>query len=276
MTRASIILIPFLLLLAACGSADVVSDQPEPTSPAAPSQIMPPTEPPPTATETPLPSATITITPTLTLTPTPPAPIIQVSENTHCRTGPGLTYDSIGVLEVGEKAEVLEQSTIEDYWYISNPDDPDEACWLSGLYAEVIGDVSQLAAYTPMPSPTPVVGFELYLRTFESCGSTFFVVFSVRNAGAEILKSGNIGIVNDETGGKLYGPEFQRFPFAEQITPVCPPGHGNILLPGDTQYIHVPIDPVPHGARARGTIKLCTADYQGGECVIKTIWFFIQ
>lgn len=231
-----------------------------------------PTEPSPTTTDT----TTASLTPTTTLTPTPLPPSVQVSANTHCRSGPGLSYDSLGILEVGQSVEILAKSTIDNYWYVSNPQNGGDACWISGLYAEVVGDTTRLESWTPVPSPTPQVGFDLYLRTFESCGSTFFVVFSVRNGGAEILKSGNIEILEDESGDRLYGPAFQRFPFAEQIRPVCPPGHGNELFPGQVQYIHVPIDPVPHGEIARGVVKLCTADYQGGICVTKTIWFQIE
>ena len=227
-------------------------------------------------THSPSPSTTITLTATLMLTSTQEAPLLSVSANTHCRTGPGMNYDPKGVLFVGQDAQVLAQSTIEDYWYIRLPDKPDQPCWLSGAYATVEGDTSLLPSYTPVPTPTPEVGFDLYLHGFESCGSTFYVVFSVQNGGANILKSGTIEIIAYESRASLYGPTYQRFPFAEYPTPVCPPGHGNVLYPGQIQYIHVPINPVPHGERARGTVKLCTGDYQGGECVTKDIYFFIQ
>ncbi|OGO21018.1 MAG: hypothetical protein A2Z14_12700 [Chloroflexi bacterium RBG_16_48_8] len=227
------------------------------------------------STNTPLPSPTITITPTFTPTPTQMAPVINVTANTHCRTGPGPTYVSLGVLLVGEDAEVLAQSTVEDFWYILLPDKPDRPCWLSGAYATVEGDTSLLPAFTPIPSPTPEVGFDLFLNSFQSCGSIYYVVFSVQNTGANILETGNIEIVEFKSKATLYGPAFQRFPFAQVVTPVCPPDHGNELFPGQIQYIHVPIHPVPHGKTARGTVKLCTGDYQGGECVTKTIYFDI-
>jgi hypothetical protein len=226
-------------------------------------------------TKTSLPSPTSTLTPTMTFTPTQMAVMINVSENTHCRTGPDATYDSLGVLLVGELAQVLAQSTFEDYWYILLPDKPEKPCWLSGFYASVDGDTSLLPSFTPIPSPTPEVGFDLFLNSFQSCGSTFYVVFSVQNTGANTLKSGTIEIVEFKTKATLYGPTFQRFPFAQTVTPVCPPDHGNELFPGQIQYIHVPISPVPHGKTAQGTVKLCTGDHQGGECVTKTIYFDI-
>jgi len=237
---------------------------------------------PPTATEvvmpsthTPVPTISPTTTPTLTPTATPIAPVLNVTSNTHCRTGPGPTYVSLGVLLVGEDAEVLAQSTVENYWYIHLPDKPDQPCWLSGEYAILEGDTSLLPVLTPMPSPTPEVGFDLFLNSFQSCGSTYYVVFSVQNTGANTFMTGNIEIVEFKSKATLYGPTFQRFPFAHVVTPVCPPDHDNELLPGQILYIHVPIDPVPHGKTARGTVKLCTMDYQGGDCVTKEIYFDI-
>jgi hypothetical protein len=238
------------------------------TPPTATAEVVPPTN-------TPFPSPTFTTTPTTTTTPTQQAPILNVTFNTHCRTGPGQTYVSLGVLLVGEDAAVLAQSTVEDYWYIRLPDKPDQPCWLSGEYAVVEGDTSLLPVLTPMPSPTPEVGFDLFLNSFQSCGSTYYVVFSVQNTGANTFMTGNIEILEYKSKATLYGPTFQRFPFAHWVTPVCPPDHDNELLPGQILYIHVPIDPVPHGKIGQGTVKLCTGDYLGGECVTKTIYFDI-
>jgi hypothetical protein len=187
-----------------------------------------------------------------------------------------MSYDSHGVLQVGEIAEVVGRSTLDNYWLIIHPDKPEEPCWLSGLYANIEGDTSVLPALTPAPTPTTTVGFDLYLRGFEACGSTIFVVFSIQNAGAEILKTAKIEVVELETGNHLYGPTFQRFPFAQVVRPVCPPDHGNILDPGVVAFIHVPIDPVPHGKNALGTVMLCTGDYMGGVCLTKVIYFQVQ
>lgn len=230
--------------------------------------------PPPTitSTTTPIPAtATSTITPTATQ----PVILVSVSANTNCRTGPGTVYDLVGVLMVGEFAEVQGQSTIEGYWEILNSDKPGESCWLSGAYATVTGDTRDLPSYTPLPSPTPQVGFDLYLKGFENCGSTRFVVFSVRNGGAQTLKSAYVEVVDFETGESLYGPARERFPFAPNVRPVCPPGHGNILPSGVIEFIHSPLNPFPRGHQAIGTITLCTGDYQGGECATEVIYFSI-
>jgi hypothetical protein len=224
-------------------------------------------------TETPVPSPTITLTPSLTPTATQPSLQLTVSENTHCRTGPGQTYVSLGVLFTEQVAEVIAQSTLEDFWYILLPDKPDTPCWLSGYYATVEGDTSLLPAYTPIPSPTPEVGFALYLNSFQSCGSTNYVVFSIFNGGAQTLKTAKIEVIDWETKNTLYPPTFQRFPFAQWVTPVCPPDHGNELFPGLVQYLHVPLSSMPQGGTAYGTVMLCTGDWLGGDCVTEPIWF---
>jgi uncharacterized protein YgiM (DUF1202 family) len=101
------------------------------------------------------------VTPTEALTDTPVAtatpavPMVSVTTNTNCRTGPGAIYDYLGALLVGESAEVVARSTGGNYWYIVNPDNPSQFCWLWGEYAQVVGNTAVLPAFTPPPSPTP-------------------------------------------------------------------------------------------------------------------------
>ncbi|HSB00082.1 MAG TPA: hypothetical protein VLE49_05490, partial [Anaerolineales bacterium] len=113
-----------------------------------------------TETSLPSPSATFTLTPTLTptatitLTPTSSVPMVSVSENTNCRTGPGVVYDLVGALLIGEQAVVVGKYTAGNYWIINNPNGSG-TCWLWGQYATVIGDTLGLPEYAPPPTPTP-------------------------------------------------------------------------------------------------------------------------
>ena len=104
----------------------------------------------PTETSTSIPSPTATIT----LTPTSSVPMVTVSENTNCRTGPGVVYDLIGALAVGEQAVVVGKYTAGNYWIINNPNGSG-TCWLWGQYATVTGDTLGLPEYAPPPTPTP-------------------------------------------------------------------------------------------------------------------------
>jgi len=97
---------------------------------------------------------TATLTPTGTPTPAPNIPMVSVSLDTNCRTGPGMAYDYLDGLRVGEKAEVVGKYTAvaPGYWIIKKGA---ITCWLWGQYATVEGDVSGLPEIAPPPSPTP-------------------------------------------------------------------------------------------------------------------------
>jgi hypothetical protein len=228
------------------------------------------------ATATPLP-ATSTQTPTATSTPEPtatttPVPRVSVSVNTNCRSGPSASYVVLGALEVGQVAEVIGRSTEPGYWYVTGARLPEGGCWLWGEYAQVEGEVEPLPILTPAPTPTPDVGFDLYLRSFERCGSDLFAVFAVKNVGGKRFWSGYIK-VEDFATHQVMHERTERHPFADTALPVCPPGHGNELWPGETRYVHAPLSHVKSGDTAVGIITLCTADYEGGTCLTKYSYF---
>jgi hypothetical protein len=129
--------------LAASGVTD--TDQPEATLAPEPTNTQP-LEP------------SITLTPTIALTPTPEKPMVSVSVNTNCRTGPGQQFDLVGSLLVGEQAEVVGVYPDGDYWVIKNPRRAGE-CWLWGNYATVVGQITGLPTYTSPPTPTPTPSF---------------------------------------------------------------------------------------------------------------------
>ena len=104
---------------------------------------------PPTATSTDQPTATITFTATSAV------PMVQVSENTNCRTGPGTIYDWVSILLVGQQAEVIARSADGSYWVIQNPDGAG-TCWLWGFYATVEGPTASLPVWDAPPTPTPL------------------------------------------------------------------------------------------------------------------------
>lgn len=108
----------------------------------------------PVATELPSSTPFPTETPTLTLTSTPSVPVVRVSVDTNCRTGPGIIYDRVGGLLVGEEAIVVGKYSATNYWIINNPD-ASGTCWLWGEYATISGNAAGLPEYTAPPSPTP-------------------------------------------------------------------------------------------------------------------------
>ncbi len=113
------------------------------------------------ATNTPIPLPTITPTiaasPTPNRTATPSIPIVSVSLDTNCRTGPGKAYDIVGALLIGESTEITGKNTSSGYWIVKNPDNPSKTCWLWGQYASVAGNTASLAEVSVPPTPTPVI-----------------------------------------------------------------------------------------------------------------------
>ena len=224
-----------------------------------------------TPTPSPAPTSTSTHTPTATLTPTPLPPMASVSLATNCRTGPGSSYPFVLSLQPGQVAQVTAQSTVEDYWYIANPDQSDEYCWLWGEHATVEGDVSTLPVLTPAPAPTPRIDFTVYLYGFTQCGPTHVVLTVVNNSGTMFMTA-SLHVVDLNTSRDLNGPRIDRHPFA-RVPSDCPPDHGNFLPPGAAAYIVIPLSSFTSGNDAMATIKLCTKDYGGGDCVSKVAYF---
>jgi hypothetical protein len=228
-------------------------------------------------TETSIPEFTATsepsLTPTHTQTAAPPA--IQVSVNTNCRSGPDPSFEFLGVLAVGEQSEVVARSEIPNYWYIVNPDKPDEYCWLWGEYATIDADTSSLPVVTPEATPTPYVGFDIWFHGFEPCGGSLTAIFAIKNAGATRIWSGWVAVYAMDPLDDLYGPAKERHPFADSPLPACPPGHGNELYPGEIRYIHAPLSSFPGGRDGYAEVTLCSADHGGGDCVTKIGYFYI-
>lgn len=271
-SRAALMSLGSLLVLAACAvptpsEADLIETAVVGTVEALAS-LSPMTS---TLSPTRTPTPTITLTPTATPTPTPPPPMARVSLATNCRGGPGSTYRFVMSLQPGQVAAVTAKSTVDNYWFIANPDQPNEYCWLWGEYATVEGDVSTLPVLTPAPSPTPRIDFVVYLHGFMQCGSTRVVLTVVNNSGTT-FKTARVQAEDLNTSRILHGPKIDRHPFAGNPFD-CPADHGNFFPPGATAYIVIPIKSFKEGNDAMATIKLCTKDYGGGDCVTKPAYF---
>jgi hypothetical protein len=99
---------------------------------------------------------TNTPTPTLdaTATPnnTPDPPTLSVSLATDCYAGPSTNYGFVSIIRPGTIVTIIGKDTIDNYWIIDVPGYPGTTCWLSGQYASVSGDTSDLPApATPQP-----------------------------------------------------------------------------------------------------------------------------
>jgi len=67
----------------------------------------------------------------------------------NCRFGPEVSYAIVGALVVGGKAEVIGKSIDATWWYVKNPSDPSNNCWLSADFVFVTGNVDSLPVVSP-------------------------------------------------------------------------------------------------------------------------------
>ncbi len=88
-------------------------------------------------------------------TPAPGVPQVSVSLATNCRKGPSIFYKQVGVLLVGQTAEVVGRNADNTYLIIRNPNRPGKLCWLWGRYATLHGNLNALPIFTPPPPPPP-------------------------------------------------------------------------------------------------------------------------
>jgi hypothetical protein len=224
-------------------------------------------------TNTPEFTFTPSLTPTPTFTLTPTVPMVSVSVETNCRTGPGTAYDSIGVLQVGKTAEVVGRASDGGSWIIRNPANPATNCWLWGQYAAVAGNTGALPIFTPPPTPTPAASFTATYVEMITCAPKYAFTFQITNPGSVTWESIKIVVTDTVTttvethtrdtfkryNGCAAGTESQNLEPGETV-------FSSNMLPGHFDY-----DPTGHAMTA--TITVCSQNALAGTCLNKTISF---
>jgi hypothetical protein len=220
-----------------------------------------------------LPSPVITSTPAFT----PAMAQVSVSVPTNCRVGPGVAYERVGALLVGEIAEVVGRHSARNYWIIRNPDRPGELCWLWGAYATPTGNTGVLPEFTPPPSPTPSPtptaspGFDASYNGLESCtGTGWWVDIELENPGGITFNSIALTVRDTVTNIvlSLYADDFTD-------RDGCNESDSRDNLPaGEELLVSSPIFPAdPSGHELRVTITLCSNPGQSGMCVTESFDF---
>ena len=272
-------LVPLVCLLAIGGL--VLSACNLPGSEAA-AETLTPTEPPSatiepsfTPTEAP-PTETPTITPTETLTPepsatsTPEPPMARVGRETNCRIGPAGNYDLVATYQDGQMLEIIARDLGAGYWFVRNPDNPDEQCYLLANNVTITGDPSVLPQYTPLPSPTAAPYFNVSFRKLDVCKGDDFAIFDVENTGSVPFRSAYVR-VTDSKVSQTVEHVLNAFDLwtgciiARNIAP---------LNGGESGYLHSPpLKWNSHGHKLQAVFQLCTEKDLKGTCVIRTVEF---
>lgn len=224
-------------------------------------------------------TATIIQTPMITPTGTLSIPMVSVSVDTNCRTGPGVIYDYLTALSVGEKAEVIGKYTTisPNYWVIKKGSN---TCWLWGQYATVEGNINNIPEIVPPPSPTPTAtstatatalptgpNFSFSYDGISHCSAgDDYAILKWVNSGSVVFESARTEIKDLDAAANLYGPAFSNAPFGA-ASPGCAAGNSSLGV-GNTAYSSYYIGtPAPAGHHIRMTVTLCSQDNLLGDCV---------
>lgn len=227
----------------------------------------------PSNTATPAPTGTATAVPTATLTPTPEDAVVRVSGDTFCRAGPGEVYEGRGILNTDQESVIIARDPTGNFWYIENPDQPGEKCWIWGNYATPEGPTSGLPVYTPPPSPTPSMDYAAAFREMDECVAPW-MEFTITNTGDLPLESFWIK-VEDRDSGETVGPNtgnlFESWNACMDGTSqdtIAPGGKAFLMSSqfGSPSYS-------PRGEPLLATIRVCTQENLGGTCLTRQVSF---
>ena len=217
-----------------------------------------------------------TLTPSLTLTPTltftQQVPTLSVSAQTNCRSGPGTDYDLLGIMYVGQTADVVGRSVYGDTWIIKLPSNPAITCWLWGQYATVAGNTAGLPVVNPPSTPTPLPGFTFSYNFWGVGPGTQCLYFNVTNTGGLTWESYSL-TVRDVPHGDTGARSANAFVSYDNW---CSPTATQLdLAPGETGTASVVMSMAydPTGDQFEATLTLCSGNDQTGVCQTKTISF---
>ena len=214
---------------------------------------------------------TLTLEPTLTATPdftaTPSTPTISVSVDTNCRTGPGAIFERVGILLVGETAEIVGREPRSEYWYIRNPDTGPEFCWIWGEYATISGNTLFLPYLAP-PAP-PATTFSASFEKLESC-AIWWADFKLVNNSGVLFKSVSITLKDVDTATVV---SLEKDGFTNNEGCGAPQTTASLVAGGTVTVSSAPFGYNPTGHNLNARITICTDTGQKGTCVTRELNF---
>ncbi|HEY5728879.1 MAG TPA: SH3 domain-containing protein [Anaerolineales bacterium] len=201
-------------------------------------------------------------------TPTSGTPLISVSVDTNCRTGPGAIFERVGILLVGETAEIVGRETKGEYWYIRNPDEGPENCWVWGEYATVTGNLLPLLYLSPAPPSS--VNFDLSSSGLESCNKTWWADFRLVNSSGGLFRSISINLTDADT---LTVTSLTENGFTNKDGCNAPSTVESLIAGGALTVSSAPLGYDPSGNNLNVKITVCTGADQQGTCLTRELTF---
>ncbi len=81
------------------------------------------------------------------------APSFTLTQNAHCRLGPGTAYDSVDVLTQGVTVTIEGRNAETTWLWVKKPSGSGH-CWISAVTGQAVGDLSGLPVVSAPPLPT--------------------------------------------------------------------------------------------------------------------------
>lgn len=207
-----------------------------------------------------------TLEPSATFTPAPPK--AEVVRESNCRIGPGGLYELVVKYPVGQLLDVVAKDLGGGYWFVQNPEKPEEQCYLLAQNIKITGDTEVLPKFTPLPSPTAAPYFEATFKKFDTCENRNYVIFDIENLGSFAFRSVYIRVINQKDGQSVE-QAFNAFDLKAKcvlIKNIAP------LDPGESGYVYSPqFKWSGHGERLRVIIMACTEKNLKGSCVTQSV-----
>lgn len=192
----------------------------------------------------------------------------RVGRETNCRTGPAGNYELIATYQEGQMLEIVARDLGAGYWFVRNPEQSEEQCYLLANNVTVNGDPSVLPQFTPLPSPTLAPYFNVTFKKFDICNGKDFAIFTIENVGSVPFRSGYIR-VTDPKVDKSVEQSLNAFDLwtgciiAKNIAP---------LNAGETGYLHTPhFTWNAKSNKLQAVFMLCTEKDLKGTCVTRTL-----
>ncbi len=246
------------------------SVSPAPSSLATRNTPAPPTTPsPPTSTATPPSSSMATRTPE----PQALAPLAQVTGRLYCRTGPGIYYPAVRVLQPGQVVQLAGANKIFYDWWLVLLDDG-TTCWAHRGWIAGVSD--QAAALLPQvtPPPPPPAAFKPirhqwplmvpFCPAFWGPG----LQFQVKNLGPEPIRSFEITLTVLDTGAVYRTTTWEGVPTCAKVRTQIPPGETVALAARTRQDLT--------DKRVRLDLRGCTEPGFRGACVAYSLTWTIE
>ncbi len=135
------------------------------------------------------------------------------------------------------------------------------------------GNVPIFVDIKVLPEPSGP-DFNLAFENVHNCAAGPYATFRIGNSGSVGFESIWLKIVDTDTNTPLYPGGSNNAPFLP-VSNECPPKNSS-MGPGSVYFIAAFIGAAPpHGHHAKLTLKMCTADNQGGTCMTKELSFVI-